>query len=110
MFRYVTFHYRFNITDNRTFGQNVFVTGSPAVIPGLVPRLNATLRPILDPDIPLQIVLANNVRLDGWKGMQSFAHNRLEELLQYAVSKQEYEERGGERINRWWGSNYNWAS
>lgn len=93
----------------RIFIQNVFVTGSPAVIPGLVPRLHAILRPILDPEVTLRVVLANDVRLDAWKGMRSFAHNKREELLQYATSKQEYEENGGERIKRWWGCNSNWT-
>lgn len=99
----------FSGIEKQRLVQNVFVTGSPAVIPGLVPRLHATLRPILDPEVTLRIVLANDVCLDAWKGMRSFAHNKQEELLQYATSKQEYEENGGERIKRWWGCNSNWA-
>jgi len=95
--------------DKSKLVQNVFVTGTPALIPGLVPRLQATLRPILDPDTTLRIVLANDVRLDGWNGMQTFANTRQEELLRHAISRQEYEEHGGERIKRWWGGNSNWA-
>ncbi|GJJ09400.1 hypothetical protein Clacol_003622 [Clathrus columnatus] len=98
-----------NETDKRKLVQNVFVTGTPAVIPGFVPRLQATLRPILDPDTTLRITLANDVSLDSWNGMRTFAYTRPEELLQHAISKQEYEEHGGERIKRWWGSNWNWA-
>lgn len=89
--------------------QNVFLTGTPAQIPGLGPRVHATLRPILDPDIPINIVHATDVGLDAWQGMRAFANADRDGLVRYGVTRPEYEEMGGERIKRWWGGNWNWA-
>ncbi|KAF8588490.1 actin-like ATPase domain-containing protein [Ramaria rubella] len=88
---------------------NVFLTGTPAQIRGLGPRLHATLRPILDPDVPIQLTQAADVGLDAWRGMCAFANQDRESLVKHGVSKLEYEEWGGERIKRWWGGNWNWA-
>jgi actin-related protein 5 len=86
----------------------VFVTGSPSKLPGLVDRLNASLRPILPPEIPIDIVNALDPSLDAWKGMADFA--KTEEFKTVSVTKTEYEEWGGERIKRWWGGNWNMTS
>lgn len=88
--------------------QNVFVTGSPSQLPGLIPRLQSTLRPILAPEMTLGIVQAADPVLDAWKGMADFA--RTEEFHNISVTKAEYEEWGGERIKRWWGGNWNMSS
>lgn len=85
--------------------QNVFITGAPAQLPGLIPRLHSALRPILPPEMPLEIVSADKPVLDAWQGMADFA--KTEEFKGVGVSKAEYEEWGGERIRRWWGGNWN---
>ena len=85
--------------------QNVFVTGGPSQLPGIVSRLHATLRPILPPEMPLEIVRAADPMLDAWKGMADFA--KTDEFKKVGVTKAEYEEWGGERIKRWWGGNWN---
>jgi actin-related protein 5 len=85
--------------------QNVFLTGTPARMPGLSDRLHATLRPILPPEMPLRIVRAVDPSLDAWRGMAAFA--QTEEFERVGVTKAEYEEWGGERIRRWWGGNWN---
>ena len=85
--------------------QNVFVTGTPSQIPGLLPRLKATLRPILPPEMPIDIVRAADPTLDAWRGMADFA--KTDEFKKIGVTKAEYEEWGGERIKRWWGGNWN---
>lgn len=85
--------------------QNVFLTGTPARMPGLSDRLRATLRPILPPEMPLQIVRATDPSLDAWRGMAAFA--QTEEFSRVGVTKAEYEEWGGERLRRWWGGNWN---
>jgi actin-related protein 5 len=87
----------------------VFLTGTPAQIPGLEPRLHATLRPILDPDVPIHIAQAADVGLDAWRGMRAFANADRNEVMKYGMTKLEYEEWGGERIKQWWGGNWNWA-
>ena len=85
--------------------QNVFLTGTPARMPGLSDRLQATLRPILPPEMPLRIVRAEDPSLDAWRGMAAFA--QTEEFSRVGVTKAEYEEYGGERVRRWWGGNWN---
>jgi actin-related protein 5 len=84
--------------------QNVFVTGAPSLIPGVVPRLQVALRPILPPEMPLDIVRAADPTLDAWKGMAAFA--KTDAFRTVGVTKAEYEEWGGERVKRWWGGNY----
>ena len=74
-------------------------------MPGLLPRLQSTMRPILPPEMALEIVRAADPSLDAWRGMADFA--RSPELAQVSVTKVEYEEWGGERIKRWWGGNWN---
>lgn len=66
------------------------------------------MRPILPPEMQLEIVRAADPSLDAWRGMADFA--RSLELAQVSVSKAEYEEWGGEKIKRWWGGNWNSAS
>lgn len=95
----------FPLADRGRLVQNVFLTGSPAQMPGLADRLHATLRPILPPEMPLRIVRAADPSMDAWRGMAAFA--QTEELKRVAMSKADYEEWGGERVRRWWGGNWN---
>lgn len=81
------------------------MTGAPSQLPGLVPRLQSTLRPLLPPEMPLSIVQAADPVFDAWRGMADFA--KTAGFAQVGVTKAEYEEWGGERIKRWWGSNRN---
>lgn len=91
--------------DSQWPAQNVFVTGTPCQLPGLIPRLQSTLRPILPPEMPLEVARAADPSLDAWRGMADFA--KTAEFQRVAVTKAEYEEWGGERIKRWWGGNWN---
>ncbi|KAH9036638.1 hypothetical protein EDB85DRAFT_1939591 [Lactarius pseudohatsudake] len=95
----------FPLADRGRLVQNVFLTGSPAQMPGLADRLHAALRPILPPEMPLRIVRAADPSMDAWRGMAAFA--QTEELKRVAMSKADYEEWGGERVRRWWGGNWN---
>ena len=83
----------------------MFLTGTPSQLPGLSDRLHATLRPILPPEMSLEIVRAADPSLDAWKGMADFA--KTDEFQTVGVTKDEYDEWGGERIKRWWGGNWN---
>ncbi|PIL29973.1 hypothetical protein GSI_07884 [Ganoderma sinense ZZ0214-1] len=96
---------RFPDQDKGRLVKNVFLTGTPSQLPGLSDRLHATLRPILPPEMPLEIVRAADQTLDAWKGMADFA--KTEEFKTVGVTKAEYDEWGGERIKRWWGGNWN---
>ncbi|KAN0105718.1 hypothetical protein V8E52_010774 [Russula decolorans] len=95
----------FSTDDRGLLVQNVFLTGTPARMPGLSDRLQATLRPILPPEMPLRIVRAADPSLDAWRGMAAFA--QTEEFSRVGVTKAEYEEYGGERVRRWRGGNWN---
>lgn len=77
-------------------------------MPGLVDKLHASLRPILPPEMPLEIVRATDPSLDAWRGMADFA--KTGEFAKVSVTKAEYDEHGGERIKRWWGGNWNSAT
>ncbi|EIW86258.1 chromatin remodeling complex subunit [Coniophora puteana RWD-64-598 SS2] len=97
---------RFSDAEKARMVQNVFVTGSPSKLPGLTDRIYSTLRPILPPEMHLgEIVRAADPSLDAWRGMAAFANT--DEFSKYGVTKEEYEELGGERIKRWWGGNWN---
>ncbi|KAF7310394.1 hypothetical protein HMN09_00581400 [Mycena chlorophos] len=96
---------RFSDADKGKLVKNVFLTGSPAQFTGLVPRLHAAMRPILPPEMPIQIYSASDVRTDAWRGMAKFAQQP--EFKDTGVTLAEYEEFGGERIKRWWGGNWN---
>ncbi|KAI0716103.1 actin-like ATPase domain-containing protein [Cerioporus squamosus] len=96
---------RFPDPDKGRLVKNVFLTGGPSQFPGLSERLHATLRPILPPEMPLEIVKAADPMLDAWRGMADFA--KTDDFKQVGVTRAEYEEWGGERIKRWWGGNWN---
>ncbi|THH32608.1 hypothetical protein EUX98_g1578 [Antrodiella citrinella] len=96
---------RFSDAEKGRLVKNIFVTGGPSQLPGLVDRLHATLRPILPPEMPLHIFKAKEPSVDAWKGMADFA--KTDEFRTVSVTKAEYEEWGGERIKRWWGGNWN---
>ncbi|KAJ3784869.1 chromatin remodeling complex subunit [Lentinula aff. detonsa] len=97
---------RFNEEEKARLIKNVFLTGSPSQIPGIAPRLYSTLRPLLPPEMPIKIRQAGDPALDAWKGMARFA-TMDEQFGKVGMSKAEYEEMGGERLKRWWGSNWN---
>ncbi|EMD41405.1 hypothetical protein CERSUDRAFT_109993 [Gelatoporia subvermispora B] len=96
---------RFSDQEKGRLVKNVFVTGGPSQLPGLLPRLQATLRPVLPPEMPLDIVRASDPVHDAWKGMADFA--KTDEFKRVGVTRAEYEEWGSERIKRWWGGNWN---
>jgi actin-related protein 5 len=53
----------------------------------------------------IEIMHASDPSLDTWKGMADFANTGS--LGSVSVTREEYEEWGGERIKRWWGGNWN---
>ncbi|KAG5636547.1 hypothetical protein H0H81_007677 [Sphagnurus paluster] len=96
---------RFPEQDKSRLVKNIFLTGSPSQLPGLIPRLNATLRPNLPTEMPIEIVRALDPALDAWTGMAKFAST--DEFSRVGVTRQEYEEHGGECVRKWWGGNWN---
>ncbi|KAJ4485396.1 chromatin remodeling complex subunit [Lentinula aciculospora] len=97
---------KFSEEEKGRLVKNIFLTGSPSQIPGIAPRLYSTLRPLLPPEMPINIEQAEDPVLDAWKGMASFARTK-EQFRMAGMTKSEYEEMGAERLKRWWGSNWN---
>ncbi|KAH8120692.1 chromatin remodeling complex subunit [Phellopilus nigrolimitatus] len=96
---------RFNEQEKGRLVKNVFLAGAPSEMPELMERVHNVMRPILPPEMELRVCRAEDGSLDPWRGM---AHNALNsDLWKYAVTNEEYNEWGGERIRRWWGGNWN---
>ncbi|KAF8837942.1 actin-like ATPase domain-containing protein [Paxillus ammoniavirescens] len=99
---------RFTEAEKARLVKHVFITGGPSQLRGLRERVYATLRPILPPEMYLgDVVRAADPSLDAWRGMASFANTK--EFSNIVVTRDEYDEWGGERIKRWWGGNWNSA-
>lgn len=96
---------RFNEDEKGRLVNNVMVTGASSQLPELIPRLHNTIRPILPPEMTLNISQAQDPALDAWRGMAKCALDS--DLWRYAITNAEYHEWGGERIRRWWGGNWN---
>lgn len=73
---------------------NVFLTGGCATLPGLVPRLFKELQEMRPFKSSFNISLAKNPSLDAWLGARNFAASP--DIEKYLLSRQEYEEKGGE--------------
>ena len=71
-------------------------------------RVHASLRPVLSPELELNVRIASDPSLDAWHGMAKFA--QTDELAAVSVTQAEYQEWGPERIKKWWGGNWNKAS
>ncbi|KAF4605659.1 Nuclear actin-protein involved in chromatin remodeling [Pleurotus pulmonarius] len=98
----------FSEAEKARLVNNVFITGNPSRLPGLVPRLHATLRPIMAPEMTINIKQAGDPGLDAWRGMADFGKTDDFKNSNFVVTREEYEEWGGERVKKWWGGN--WSS
>jgi len=93
--------------------QNILLTGTPSRLPGLIPRLHSTLRPLLPAEMSIHIKRAQDPSLDAWKGMARFAMTDeftgvgAVDKRGVGMTREEYEEYGAERVKRWWGGNWN---
>ncbi|KIY51189.1 chromatin remodeling complex subunit [Fistulina hepatica ATCC 64428] len=96
---------RFSEAERGRLVNNVFLTGAPAQMRGLIPRVHASLRPIMPPGMPINVVMASDPVLDAWKGMAAFS--LTDEFKSVGVTRAQYDEFGGERIKKWWAGNWN---
>ena len=81
--------------QNRLVG-NIFLTGGSAAFPGLVDRLQRELREIRPFQSKFQVNKAKNTSLDAWYGARDFGLSG--NLPEYLVTREEYEEKGGEYL------------
>ncbi|KAE9397615.1 actin-like ATPase domain-containing protein [Gymnopus androsaceus JB14] len=109
---------RFSEEEKGRMVKNISLTGSPSLIPGISPRLYSTLRPLLPPEMPIEIRRADDPGMDAWRGMARFARGLtsapqtegefgMREFEKIGMTRAEYDEMGGERMKRWWGGNWN---
>ncbi|KAG0367134.1 Nuclear actin-protein involved in chromatin remodeling [Gamsiella multidivaricata] len=91
---------RFDAQARQRLVQNVLVTGGVAQVPGLIDRLNNSIRSILpySPDKKTyEVRAARDCLLDAWKGAAMVARDSRR-MQRIAVTRQEYEEYGGSYI------------
>ncbi|KAF7380485.1 hypothetical protein HZH68_016350 [Vespula germanica] len=82
---------------------NVFLTGGPTALPGLLDRLKRELKEMRPFGSNFQINVAKNTSLDSWYGARDFGLNG--NLPEYLVTRKEYEEKGGEYLKEHSASN-----
>ncbi|XP_047367140.1 actin-related protein 5 isoform X2 [Vespa velutina] len=82
---------------------NVFLTGGPTALPGLLERLKRELKEIRPFGSNFQINVAKNTSLDSWYGARDFGLSG--NLPEYLVTRKEYEEKGGEYLKEHTASN-----
>lgn len=76
--------------------QDIFITGGLARLPNFSDRVFNDLQALIPTGSPLKVRLAQDPRLDAWKGMSKWANT--EESKASFVTKKEYEEYGSEYI------------
>ncbi|ORZ06107.1 actin-like protein Arp5 [Lobosporangium transversale] len=91
---------RFDAEARQRLVQNILVTGGMAQIPGLIDRLDNSIRSILpySPNKKLyEVRRAQDCLLDAWRGAAMIGRNH-ERMKKISVTRQEYEEYGGSYI------------
>ncbi|XP_047489285.1 actin-related protein 5-like [Penaeus chinensis] len=86
--------------------KNVFLTGGPASLPGLKPRIERELLAMRPFESQFSVCLAKNPVLDPWYG----ARDSADELVTMGLTRADYQEHGGDRIKYHRKGNKYWAS
>lgn len=86
---------------------NVLVTGGAANLPGLIDRLEAELMAIRPFQSQFKVTLAKDPSVDAWLGCRAASADLLQRC---GVTRQQYEEEGGERVARHCLGNSFWQS
>lgn len=84
--------------------QNVFLTGGCAVIPGFKTRIQNSLLAMRPFQSSFKVTVADHPILDAWKGSNAWI-NIAENLQNFSVTKQDYDEKGNEYLNEHIASN-----
>ncbi|KAI8143640.1 hypothetical protein BJV82DRAFT_668679 [Fennellomyces sp. T-0311] len=86
----------FNPEERKQAVKTIFVTGGFSSLPGFSSRISSSLQSLLPVGTIFSVKRAENPLLDAWRGAAMIAQNAA--YHQYAVTKKEYEEFGGEYI------------
>ncbi|WOL12702.1 actin-related protein 5 [Canna indica] len=79
--------------------KSIFVTGGNALLPGLLPRLEAGIRQIRPYLSPLKVVRAYDPILDAWRGAAVYANSPL--FSSQTLSIQDYFEKGEDLLRQY---------
>nr|XP_027210017.1 actin-related protein 5-like [Penaeus vannamei] len=104
-----TIQYVLGLFDSETQNKlvkNVFLTGGPASLPGLKPRIERELLAMRPFESQFNVNLAKNPVLDPWYG----ARDSADELVTVGLTRADYQEHGGDRIKHHRRGNKYWAS
>ncbi|GIX73756.1 actin-related protein 5 [Caerostris extrusa] len=96
---------RYVISDQQKLAENVFITGGCAKIPYIKERIQAELLAMRPFQSKFNVQLADDPLLDAWKGAKKWALND-DNLKKYSVTRQEYEEKGGDYLKDHMCSNH----
>ena len=94
---------QFSSEEQKEMVRNIFVTGGPACFPGLRGRLEREIQAIRPFQSNFNVIMARRPALDAWNGAKSIAND--DSLLQYAVSRSDYDEFGPDFIKKFKWSN-----
>ncbi|GLH02555.1 Actin-related protein 5 [Gryllus bimaculatus] len=98
----------FSPEDQAALVSNVFLTGGCSTLPGLEARLRRELQEMRPFKTTFEVTLASNPSLNAWHGARTFAASDM--LQKYLMSREEYEENGGDYFKEHSASNLYYPS
>ncbi|CAL1298090.1 unnamed protein product [Larinioides sclopetarius] len=96
---------RYVISDQQKLAENVFITGGCAKLPFIKERIETELLAMRPFQSKFNVQLADDPLLDAWRGARKWALNE-ENLKKFSVTRQEYEEKGGDYLKDHMCSNH----
>ncbi|XP_055933658.1 actin-related protein 5-like [Argiope bruennichi] len=88
---------RYTINDQQKLAENVFITGGTAKLPFIKDRIETELLAMRPFQSKFNVHLADDPLLDAWRGARKWASND-DNLKKFSVTRQEYEEKGGDYL------------
>ncbi|GFY52042.1 actin-related protein 5 [Trichonephila inaurata madagascariensis] len=96
---------RYSLSDQQKLAENVFITGGCAKLPFIKERIETELLAMRPFQSKFSVQLADDPLFDAWKGARKWALHD-DNLKKFAVTRQEYEEKGGDYLKDHMCSNH----
>ncbi|GFQ72130.1 actin-related protein 5 [Trichonephila clavata] len=96
---------RYSLSDQQKLAENVFITGGCAKLPFIKERIETELLAMRPFQSKFSVQLAEDPLLDAWKGARKWALHD-DNLKKFSVTRQEYEEKGGDYLKDHMCSNH----
>ncbi|GFT64993.1 actin-related protein 5 [Nephila pilipes] len=96
---------RYTLSDQQKLAENVFITGGCARLPFIKERIETELLAMRPFQSKFNVQLAVDPLLDAWRGAKKWAQND-DNLKKFSVTRQEYEEKGGDYLKDHMCSNH----